>query len=82
MIRQVEAVDRCPAVDEALDETNLVRIREDVVDLVVDNQHADTVYAATSGGGIWKSTDAGVNYFPAWPTWSEASVANWAAGPS
>jgi photosystem II stability/assembly factor-like uncharacterized protein len=39
-----------------------------VVDLVVDNQHADTMYVATSGGGIWKSTDAGMTYTPAWPT--------------
>jgi photosystem II stability/assembly factor-like uncharacterized protein len=39
-----------------------------VVDLVVDNQHADTIYIATSGGGIWKSSDAGMTYTPAWPT--------------
>src|SRR5690349_831157 len=28
-----------------------------VVDLVVDNQHANSLYVATSGGGIWKSAD-------------------------
>jgi hypothetical protein len=38
------------------------------VDLVVDNQNANTIFVATSGGGIWKSTDAGMTYTPAWPT--------------
>src|SRR4051794_32844400 len=36
VIRRVEAVDRSPAVDEALHETDLLRVREDVVDLVVE----------------------------------------------
>jgi photosystem II stability/assembly factor-like uncharacterized protein len=39
-----------------------------VVDLAVDNQHADTIYVATSGGGVWKSTDDGMNYTSVWPT--------------
>jgi photosystem II stability/assembly factor-like uncharacterized protein len=39
-----------------------------VTDLVVDNQHADTLYVAASGGGVWKSTDAGMTYAPVWPT--------------
>jgi photosystem II stability/assembly factor-like uncharacterized protein len=38
-----------------------------VVDLVVDNQAPDTLYVATSGGGIWKSTDAGMTYTSTWP---------------
>src|SRR5215217_3291145 len=36
VIGGVEAVDRCPAVDEALHELDLLRVREDVVDLVVE----------------------------------------------
>jgi photosystem II stability/assembly factor-like uncharacterized protein len=39
-----------------------------VVDLVVDNQHPDTIFVAASGGGVWKSTDAGMTYAPAWPS--------------
>jgi photosystem II stability/assembly factor-like uncharacterized protein len=38
-----------------------------VVDLVVDNQAPGTLYVATSGGGVWKSTDSGVNYTVDWP---------------
>jgi uncharacterized repeat protein (TIGR01451 family) len=47
-----------------------------VVDLVVDSSHADTIYIAASGGGIWKSTDAGATYTPAWPA---ANVQNMGA---
>ncbi|MEV5750802.1 hypothetical protein AB0L00_23510 [Actinoallomurus sp. NPDC052308] len=38
-----------------------------VTDLVVDPNHPDTAYVAVSGGGIWKSTDAGKTFAPAWP---------------
>ncbi|MCW2876572.1 MAG: glycosyl hydrolase repeat-containing protein [Sphaerisporangium sp.] len=38
-----------------------------VVDLVVDPSHADTLYTAVSGGGVWKSTDAGDTWRPSWP---------------
>src|SRR5919106_6827503 len=36
VIRRVEPVDRCPAVDEALHEPDLALVREDVIDLVVE----------------------------------------------
>jgi len=39
-----------------------------VVDLVVDNQHPDTIFVAASGGGVWKSSDDGMTYTPAWPS--------------
>jgi hypothetical protein len=38
-----------------------------VTDLVVDPGHPDTSYVAVSGGGVWKSTDAGKTFTPAWP---------------
>ncbi|HEY7017774.1 MAG TPA: hypothetical protein VH297_04845 [Gaiellaceae bacterium] len=38
-----------------------------VTDIVVDPDHADTIFVASAGGGIWKSTDAGATYTPAWP---------------
>ncbi len=38
-----------------------------VVDLVVDANHPRTIYAAVSGGGVWKSTDAGTTFETAWP---------------
>lgn len=38
-----------------------------VVDLVVDPNTPDTVYAAAASGGIWRSTDAGDTFFSVWP---------------
>ena len=38
-----------------------------IVDLAVDPTAADTVYVAAASGGIWKSTDAGATFQPAWP---------------
>ncbi len=38
-----------------------------VVDLVVDPTQPNTMYTAVSGGGVWKSTDAGMTFSPAWP---------------
>src|SRR5215203_1095973 len=38
-----------------------------VTDVVVDPAHADTIYVGTAGGGVWKSTDAGLTYTEAWP---------------
>ncbi|MEA2452942.1 MAG: hypothetical protein QOG04_1652 [Actinomycetota bacterium] len=38
-----------------------------VNDVAVDPILADTVYAATAGGGVWKSTDAGINWSYSWP---------------
>src|SRR2546423_9247164 len=38
-----------------------------ITDVVVDPRHPNTVYVAASGGGVWKSTDAGVTFHPAWP---------------
>jgi photosystem II stability/assembly factor-like uncharacterized protein len=38
-----------------------------VVDAAVDPLAADTVYVAAATGGVWKSTDAGNVFRPAWP---------------
>src|SRR5439155_12358750 len=34
-----------------------------------------------SGGGIWKSTDAGVNFFPVWPSDNVQTMGAVAQGP-
>ena len=39
-----------------------------IVDLAVDPLAPDTLYAAAATGGVWKSTDAGGELRPAWPT--------------
>ena len=38
-----------------------------ISDLAVDPTADNTVYAAAAGGGVWKSTDAGVTFQRAWP---------------
>jgi hypothetical protein len=38
-----------------------------VTDLVADPAHANTLFVAVSGGGVWKSTDAGDRFTPVWP---------------
>jgi photosystem II stability/assembly factor-like uncharacterized protein len=38
-----------------------------ITDLVVDPTHADTLYMAASGGGVWKSTDKGNTFQSVWP---------------
>jgi photosystem II stability/assembly factor-like uncharacterized protein len=38
-----------------------------ITDLVVDPRQPNTLYIAASGGGIWKSTDAGNTFSPVWP---------------
>ncbi|HEY3715375.1 MAG TPA: hypothetical protein VGL39_12670 [Jatrophihabitantaceae bacterium] len=39
-----------------------------ITDLVVDPRRPDTVYVAASGGGVWRSSDAGATFHAAWPT--------------
>lgn len=38
-----------------------------IVDLAVDPTRRDTVYVAAASGGLWRSTDAGARFAPAWP---------------
>ncbi|MGH2730281.1 MAG: WD40/YVTN/BNR-like repeat-containing protein [Actinomycetota bacterium] len=44
-----------------------VNIGGRVVDLAVDPNQPNTVYAASASGGVWKSTDAGLTFERAWP---------------
>jgi photosystem II stability/assembly factor-like uncharacterized protein len=38
-----------------------------VLDVAVDPDAKDTLFIATATGGVWKSTDAGTTFSPAWP---------------
>jgi hypothetical protein len=52
-----------------------------IVSLALDPKRADTVYAAAASGGLWRSTDAGRTFAPAWPdNWTQAMGAVAAAG--
>jgi hypothetical protein len=52
-----------------------------VVDLAVDRAHPDTVYSAVSGGGVWKSTDAGLTWQSRWPDRLTQAMGALAIGP-
>ncbi|MFK8029337.1 MAG: thrombospondin type 3 repeat-containing protein [Gammaproteobacteria bacterium] len=45
-----------------------------VVDLVVDPAIADTVYAASASGGVWRSNNAGDTFVSVWPNDSAQSM--------
>jgi photosystem II stability/assembly factor-like uncharacterized protein len=38
-----------------------------IVDLALDPRRRDTLYVAAASGGLWRSTDAGGTFAPAWP---------------
>ena len=44
-----------------------------ILDIVVHPTAADTIYVAAASGGVWKSSDAGDTFTPAWPLrWHQA----------
>jgi len=51
-----------------------------VLDIAVDATQDDTVYVAAATGGVWKSTDGGLNYAPSWPINQTQSVGTLAVG--
>jgi photosystem II stability/assembly factor-like uncharacterized protein len=51
-----------------------------VTGLAADPRHPDTLYIAASGGGVWKSTDAGDTFRPAWPTGVTQTIGSIAMG--
>jgi len=48
-----------------------------ITDLVVDPRRPDTVYVAASGGGVWRSTDAGATFHAAGPPVSRRRSGRW-----
>src|SRR5437660_5124355 len=51
-----------------------------IADLAVDPAHAGTVYAATAGGGVWKTTDAGKTFTSVWPVTNTQAIGAVAVG--
>ena len=51
-----------------------------VTDVVVDTTHPNTIFVASAGGGVWKSTDAGATYTPAWPNDYPQAIGSLARG--
>ena len=52
-----------------------------VTDLVVDPSVPNSLYVAASGGGVWKSADAGTTFTPAWPAAFPQTIGALAMGP-
>lgn len=51
-----------------------------ITDVVADPRHRGTVYIAASGGGIWRSRDAGSTFASVWPTGLTQTVGALAMG--
>jgi hypothetical protein len=51
-----------------------------VTDVVVDPTQPDTLFISSAGGGVWKSTDAGLTYTPAWPNDYPQAIGSLARG--
>jgi hypothetical protein len=45
-----------------------------VTDIVADPDTKDLIYVAAASGGIWKSTDGGMNYSSIWPKANPQSI--------
>ncbi|HEY3191057.1 MAG TPA: hypothetical protein VGJ70_26425, partial [Solirubrobacteraceae bacterium] len=53
-----------------------------VLDVAVDPGAADTIFIASAGGGVWKSTDAGTTFGSAWPADETQSIGALTMSPS
>jgi len=53
-----------------------------VTDVAVDPAHANTVFAGVATGGVWKSTDAGATFSPAWNPANPQAIGALAITPS
>ncbi len=52
-----------------------------VTDLAVDPTHPGTVYVATAGGGVWKTTDDGKTFSTTWPLTAPQAIGAIAVDP-
>ncbi|TQM78706.1 photosystem II stability/assembly factor-like uncharacterized protein [Saccharothrix saharensis] len=59
--------DRIPAAGAPWRSIGPTNIGGRIVSLALDPRRPDTVYAAAASGGLWRSTDAGSTFAPAWP---------------
>jgi photosystem II stability/assembly factor-like uncharacterized protein len=77
-----QQADRLPDPDKtAWQVTGPTNVGGRATDLVVDPSHTDTIYVAAAGGGIWKSTDEGSTFSPAWPANYPQTMGALAIGP-
>ena len=59
--------DRVPTVGGRWSLIGPTNIGGRIVDLALDPLQKDALYVASASGGLWRSTDAGSTFAPAWP---------------
>jgi photosystem II stability/assembly factor-like uncharacterized protein len=52
-----------------------------IVDIALDPRQRDALYVAAASGGLWRSTDAGATFAPAWPEDATQAMGSVAAAP-
>jgi photosystem II stability/assembly factor-like uncharacterized protein len=78
--RAKEQAAAIPASTGAWTDVGPTNIGGRITDLVVDSSHANTIYVAAAGGGVWKSTDEGMTFTTAWPDLNVQSIGALARG--
>jgi photosystem II stability/assembly factor-like uncharacterized protein len=58
---------RLPTVGQRWSLVGPTNIGGRIVDLALDPRQRDALYVAAASGGLWRSTDAGATFAPAWP---------------
>jgi len=52
-----------------------------IVDIALDPRQRDALYVAAASGGLWRSTDAGATFAPAWPEGATQAMGSVAVAP-
>ncbi|PZS01457.1 MAG: glycosyl hydrolase [Pseudonocardiales bacterium] len=76
-VRQAAALSSGPGTWKLVGPSN---IGARITDLAPDPGRPGTVYIAASGGGVWKSSDTGATFHPAWPTTTTQTIGSLAMG--
>ena len=63
-----------PSTDQVWSELGPSNIGGRIRDMAADPSTKDVVYIATGSGGVWKSTDGGATFSPAWNTYLPQSI--------
>lgn len=63
---QATAIQAAPGIQAAWQSLGPANIGGRITDLVAHPTQADTVFAGAATGGVWRSTDAGATFSPAW----------------
>jgi photosystem II stability/assembly factor-like uncharacterized protein len=73
---------RLPTVGGAWRLVGPTNIGGRIVDLAVDPRRRDTLYVAAASGGLWRSTNAGATFAPAWPQHQTQALGSVAIAPN